>query len=110
MEAHYQKHLFFCVNQKTNGKKCCNESAANELFLYAKKKLQLEGLHGKDKCRVSSSGCLGRCALGPCLVIYPEGIWYKAETTQDIDEIIECHLINNQVVRRLKIELEPKPQ
>ncbi len=64
------------------------------------------GMHGAQKNRVSSSGCLGRCALGPCLVIYPEGVWYRAETERDIDEIIENHLKQGQIVERLLIAKE----
>jgi (2Fe-2S) ferredoxin len=54
------------------------------------------------KVRVNNAGCLNRCNLGPMLVIYPEGTWYRYESTQDIDEIIESHLIQGKVVERLQ--------
>jgi (2Fe-2S) ferredoxin len=54
------------------------------------------------KVRVNNAGCLNRCNLGPMLVIYPEGIWYRYDSTQDIDEIIESHLIQGKVVERLQ--------
>lgn len=85
----YSKHIFFCTNQKEHGKKCCNEVGAVDLCAYAKQKLIDLGLHGLGKIRVSQSGCLGRCSLGPNLVIYPEGVWYNYQTKEDIDQIID---------------------
>ncbi len=104
MDAYYTKHIFFCVNQKPNGKKCCHDSAAPELFVYTKKKLQLMGLHGEHKVRVSSTSCMGRCALGPCVVVYPEGIWYRCETQEHVDRIIQDHLVKNKLVEDLLID------
>jgi (2Fe-2S) ferredoxin len=47
---------------------------------------------GLERVRVNIAGCLDRCELGPSLVIYPEGIWYKIETTADVDAVLERHL------------------
>jgi (2Fe-2S) ferredoxin len=60
-------------------------------------------LHGPGKIRVSKSGCLGRCAEGPCIVIYPEGLWYTYSSFADIDEIIENYLLNGKMVEHLVI-------
>ena len=100
----YQTHLFFCVNQKKPGKRCCNNAGATELCDYAKSQLKKLGLVDKMNIRVNKSGCLGRCSLGPCLVIYPEGVWYYYETQRDIDEILEKHLLNGEIVSRLLID------
>jgi len=59
------------------------------------------GLSGKGKVRVNTSGCLDRCEEGPACVVYPEGTWYTYIDEQDIDEIIESHLVKGQVVERL---------
>lgn len=48
--------------------------------------------------RVNKAGCLDRCAGGPVAVVYPEGTWYSYVDTADIDEIVESHLKNGQVV------------
>ena len=53
--------------------------------------------------RVNPSGCLDRCEEGPVIVVYPEEIWYTYVDKEDIDEIIEQHLINGKVVERLRI-------
>ena len=99
--THYTKHLFVCTNQKPDGKQCCAQSGGDAFFSYLKSKLQELGLHGPGQCRVSKSGCLGRCASGPCLVIYPEGTWYTYASFADMDEIIEKHLMMGMLVERL---------
>lgn len=74
---------------------------AEKLRDYAKQQLKKLGLHGTGHNRINTSGCLGRCEEGPLLVIYPEGVWYSYKTYNDIDEIIEKHLQNGQIVSRL---------
>lgn len=100
----YQKHLFFCTNLKDPGKKCCADSNASEISAYTKSRLKQLGLHGGGQIRVSTSGCLGRCRRGPCLVIYPDNIWFTYNNEQDIDEIIQSYLIDGKPVERLLIE------
>jgi (2Fe-2S) ferredoxin len=53
--------------------------------------------------RINTAGCLDRCELGPVLVIYPEGTWYTYVDRQDLDEIIDQHLVNGRIVERLRI-------
>lgn len=101
---HYIKHVFLCTNQKAAGKQCCANSGGEPFFDYLKTKLLESGLHGPGKIRVSKSGCLGRCSSGPCIVIYPEGAWYTYTSFADLDEIIDKHLINNEMVNHLLIQ------
>lgn len=105
--AYYQSHLFFCTNQRQSGKRCCAEGNAEELRQYAKKRLKQLGVHGPSQARANACGCLDRCNEGPVLVIYPEGIWYSYKTHQDIDEIIEKHVIGGEKVARLLISDTP---
>ena len=58
---------------------------------------------GIPDIRVNSSGCLERCEFGPTMVIYPEGIWYHYETREDVDEILQSHVIDGQPVKRLML-------
>lgn len=102
--SHYNKHVFVCTNQKVPGKQCCANSGGEEFFDHLKTKLLEHDLFGPGKIRVSKSGCLGRCSSGPCVVIYPEGVWYRYNSLDDIDEIIESHLINNKVIDQLLID------
>ena len=58
---------------------------------------------GLPMTRINTAGCLDRCELGPVMVVYPEGTWYRYETTEDIEAILTGHLIGGQVVERLRI-------
>lgn len=102
-QSFYQKHLFFCINQKPEGKQCCHNAGATDYFNYAKQKLQQQGLIGPGAVRVSSSGCLGRCTVGPALVIYPEAVWYTYSSFEDIDRIIAIHIQSGMLVEDLLI-------
>ncbi len=101
--SYYQRHVFFCVNQRDEGTSCCASLGARALRDYAKKRLKELGLHGEGKIRINMAGCMGRCGEGPVLVVYPEQTWYTYLDSEDIDEIIEQHLQNDKVVTRLEI-------
>lgn len=102
--SYYQQHVFFCVNQREAGESCCANLGAQRVRDYAKKRLKELDLHGEGKCRANMAGCLGRCEHGPVIVIYPENTWYTYLDEQDIDEIIEQHLQQGEVVERLLID------
>lgn len=70
---------------------------------YAKQRMKKLGLTGEGKVRINQAGCLDRCEEGPTCVVYPEGIWYTFVDEEDIDEIIDSHLIEGKPVERLKI-------
>jgi (2Fe-2S) ferredoxin len=97
----FKYHLFFCLNERSNGENCCAQHNAFELFTYAKNRIKELGLSGAGKIRVNKAGCLDACNLGPVMVIYPEGIWYTFIDTDDIEEIIQSHLIKGKSVERL---------
>jgi (2Fe-2S) ferredoxin len=102
--SYYQKHLFFCVNQRADGRNCCNNAGATAICAFTKQRLKALNLFGPGKIRASHSGCLGRCALGPSLVVYPDGIWYRYTSEQDIEEIIQSHLIKGIPVKHLLMQ------
>jgi (2Fe-2S) ferredoxin len=70
---------------------------------YAKQRIKSLGLNGKGGVRINTAGCLGRCAEGPVIVVYPEEIWYSWLDESDIDEIIEQHLQQGKPVKRLML-------
>jgi (2Fe-2S) ferredoxin len=63
---------------------------------------------GIENIRVNASGCLDRCELGPNMVIYPEGVWYHYESTEDVDEILQKHLLEGARVERLMLQPDQK--
>lgn len=102
--SYFKHHVFFCVNQRDNNEPCCEKFCASQLQKYAKQKISELKLKGPGKIRINKSGCLDRCDEGPVLVIYPEGTWYTFVDKDDIDEIIEQHLISGKIVERLKLK------
>ncbi len=69
-----------------------------------KSQIKKLGLRGEGKVRVNRAGCFDRCGEGPLLVVYPEAVWYTFVDNDDIDEIIESHLMNDKVVKRLLVD------
>jgi (2Fe-2S) ferredoxin len=102
-DDYYKYHVFFCVNSRENGKACCQDHDAGNLRDYAKSRIKELGLSGYGAVRINQAGCLDRCALGPVMVVYPEGVWYTYVDKVDIDEIIDSHLGRGEVVERLRI-------
>lgn len=98
---YYQKHILFCVNQRSNDKPCCNNIDAVHYYQYFKKRLKSIGIKGKGHCHVSSSSCLGRCAEGPILVIYPDAVWYTYHNEDDLEQIIQNHIMHDTIVKDL---------
>ena len=99
----YAKHVFICTNERdpADPRGCCSQRGGNEVRDAFKRKLKERGLHGR--MRANASGCLDACEFGPSIVVYPDCVWYGGVSVEDIDEIIESHLINDVPVERLLI-------
>ena len=109
---YYETHVFCCMNQREPGhpRSCCADRGGVELREYMKARAKELGI---KKIRVNQSGCLERCELGAALVIYPEGIWYTYSTKDDVDEILQKHIMKGEIVERLVLESDqkvPKPK
>lgn len=101
--AYYERHVFFCCNQRDAGLACCADKGSAGMRDYAKSRVKELGLAGPGKVRINQAGCLDRCEEGPCMVVYPEAVWYSYVDQADIDEIIEQHLQRGRTVERLRI-------
>ena len=99
--SYYERHVFFCLNERKHGEECCAQHNAQAGFDRCKSLVKAAGLSGPGQVRVNKAGCLDRCAAGPVLVVYPEAVWYTYVDAHDIDEIVESHLKNGQLVERL---------
>jgi len=99
--GYYKHHLFFCLNERSNGEACCANHDAQAAFEHCKSRVKAAGLAGPGGVRVNKAGCLDRCAGGPVAVVYPEGTWYTYVDQSDIDEIVDVHLMQGRVVERL---------
>lgn len=97
----YEKHLFICANQKAPGKQCCGEEHGVKLVEKFREVLEARGLKGK--VRAQRSGCLDACKFGPSMVIYPEGTYYGQVSFEDVERIVDEHVINNRTVKDLEL-------
>lgn len=102
--SYFSHHVFFCTNQRDDGRQSCNQCNAVGARDYVKKRCKELGISGVGKVRINTAGCLDRCESGPVVVIYPEATWYTYVDHQDLDEIIERHLVQGEIVERLKID------
>ena len=101
--SYFKHHVFFCCNQRGAGEACCNALGASDAQTYAKDRISQLKLKGAGKIRINKAGCLDRCDEGPVLVVYPDAVWYRYIDNEDIEEIIQEHLVHGRIVNRLKI-------
>lgn len=99
----YKYHVFVCTNQR-EVYSACNDFDTRSVRDYLKSEMKKRDMHTEGKVRINQAGCLGRCLSGPVMVIYPQETWYTFVDREDIDEIIESHLVNDKVVERLLID------
>lgn len=97
----YKKHVFICTNQRPEGspRGCCANKNSIEIQIKMQAEIKKRGL--SNQIRANKSGCLDFCEQGPVVVVYPEGIWYKGVSVEDVEEIVESHLVNGKPVERL---------
>lgn len=97
-EQYYKTHIFCCTNRRPDGhaRGSCAARGSEALRNYMKEKAKELGL---ENARVNGAGCLDRCEEGPTFVVYPEGVWYRAETKDDVDEILAALKAGNHVPR-----------
>ena len=96
----FRKHVFICTNQREEGGRCsCGEERGMELVKLFKKSLKDKGLN--KEIRAQRAGCLDTCDYGPSIVVYPEGVFYAHVSTDDVEEIVNSHLIDDKPVERL---------
>ncbi len=88
-----RSHVMIC------GGTGCTASGSKTLQTALQKALEEKGL--QDEIRIVETGCFGLCALGPIMIIYPEGVFYSNVTTEDVPEIVEEHLLKGRIVQRL---------
>ena len=76
-------------------------TSSNSLTIVNKLKEEIERQGLQDEVNVITTGCFGLCALGPIMVVYPEGSFYSMVKVEDIPEIVEEHLLKGRIVTRL---------
>ncbi len=100
----YEKHIFVCENKRPpdDPRGCCSDKGSIDVRNLFKKRIKELGL--KTDVRANAAGCLDACEFGVSVVVYPEQIWYGGVTLNDVEEILQSHIINNKPVERLFIK------
>lgn len=96
-------HIIVCTNQRPPGhpRGSCGENAANEVFERFSMGVEQKMLFGK--ALVTNAGCTGPCSMGPVVIVYPEGVWYIKVKPDDVEEILESHIIGGNKIDRLEM-------
>lgn len=107
-----QRHVFLCADQTKP--KCCSHEQGLASWNYLKRRLTELGLDQPSSELPScvfrtKANCLRVCCSGPILLVYPDGVWYNRATPSAIEEIIQSHLLNNQVVEEYLLVTHPLP-
>jgi len=102
---YFQAHLFVCCNRRADNhpRGSCAARGSEKLRDYMKARAKELGL---PSVRVNTAMCLDRCEQGPCLVIYPEGVWYRITSNAEIDAILEQHVRDGDRVPALLLPPE----
>lgn len=77
----------------------CTSSKSELIIENLEKEVKEQGL--EKEVNVIRTGCFGLCALGPIVVVYPEGAFYSRVTPEDVSEIVSEHLLKGRIVTRL---------
>jgi (2Fe-2S) ferredoxin len=98
----FKHHIFMCFQDRPPGhpKGSCGQAGAKPLWDHLIARVDKLG---RGDVGLTATGCLGFCRAGPLCVVYPEGIWYRPQTREDIDEIVTTHIVECTPVERLII-------
>lgn len=88
-----QKHVMVC------GGTGCTSSGCEKIIKEMEAQLAVAGL--EQKVKVVKTGCFGLCALGPIVIVYPEGAFYSMVKVEDVGQIVQEHLLQGNVVTKL---------
>lgn len=89
----YRSHVLIC------GGTGCTSSGSKVLQKEFENQIKLNNL--ENEVKLVQTGCFGLCALGPVVVVYPEGAFYSRVKEEDVKEIVEEHLLKGRIVKRL---------
>lgn len=89
---YFETHVFVCCNRRPGGhpRGSCAEKGSEKIRDYMKARVKELGL---SRIRINASGCLDRCELGPCAVIYPEGVWYRLDSFEAVEAVLAEHIL-----------------
>lgn len=102
--ARFKRHVLICENvrDEDHPRGSCGRKNSEEIRALFKQGLRQRGMSAQY--RANKSGCLDSCEFGPVVVVYPDAVWYGGVRPEDVEEIIEQHIIGGEPVERLIIQ------
>ncbi len=96
VKADYKRNVLVC------GGTGCTSSNSRKIVDALHREIEANGI--ENEVKVVTTGCFGLCALGPIMIVYPEGCFYSMVKEEDIPEIVKEHFVNGNIVTRLLYE------
>jgi (2Fe-2S) ferredoxin len=98
----FERHIFICGNRRPpdHPRGSCDPKGNDELQKAFKQKLADHQIAG-TRVRANRSGCLEQCEHGPTVVVYPDAVWYGRVTREDVDKIVDSHIMGGKPVAEL---------
>ncbi|MCX7658319.1 MAG: (2Fe-2S) ferredoxin domain-containing protein [Oscillospiraceae bacterium] len=96
-------HVFVCTSCRMNGVQkgfCFNKGSVDIVNKFMQ---EIEDRELSGEVMITNTGCFGICSRGPIAVVYPQGIWYGDLTPEKVEEIVERHIENGEVVKEYQI-------
>lgn len=100
----YTHHIILCDNVRNSRNRSCGGDRSAEVVEFARRKVKRLRCRSHSRLGLTISGCLGRCGEGPCLVVYPRGIWCRFDSREDIEGILEAFARDEPVPSRFIID------
>jgi (2Fe-2S) ferredoxin len=104
--APIRHHVFVCTGKSCSARDSAEVKQAFERHLGARGILfgrEAKGKNPQGNIVLTECASVGFCSIGPAVMVYPDGVWYAQVLASDVEEIIEEHLLNGRVVRRLAL-------
>ncbi len=86
----YQKQIFVCTNNRNGESPSCGDHHGEEIFKQLRQRAKDRGYH--PEIRVAQAKCLGKCAMGTNVMIYPDNVWYSEVKLREVDELADLYL------------------
>ncbi|MCL4405752.1 MAG: (2Fe-2S) ferredoxin domain-containing protein [Firmicutes bacterium] len=103
----YRYHVFACTNKRDpeHPRGSCQLRNAEEVLSLFREELKQANI--PQPFRINKSGCLDACEEGPVFAVYPDGVYYRLKTREDVRQVVRQHLLNGVVVSDLQIPSPP---